>query len=67
MKNKNILIIMPKFYAYQSKMKEDLESRGANAKFYDEEPEKTKYLVLKILQMYFIQKRYSIVLIKTFK
>lgn len=47
MKNKNILIIMPKFYAYQSKMKEDLESRGANAKFYDEEPEKTKFLILK--------------------
>ena len=47
LKDKNILIIMPKFYAYQSKMKEDLESRGANAKFYDEEPPKTKFLILK--------------------
>ena len=33
MKNKNILIIMPKFYAYQSKMKEDLEGRGQMQNF----------------------------------
>lgn len=49
LKDKNILIIMPKFYAYQSKMKADLEERGAHPVFYDEEPEKTKYLILKNL------------------
>ena len=48
--NKNILIIMPKFYSYQTKMKEDLEARGAHAYFYDEEPEKTKFLILKNLE-----------------
>ena len=50
LKNKNILIIMPKFYAYQSKMKEDLVARGANAHFYDEEPEKTEFLILKNIE-----------------
>ena len=47
LKYKNILIIMPKFYAYQSKIHEDLIARGANVTFYDEEPEKTRFLILK--------------------
>ncbi|MDC7278856.1 hypothetical protein NXH64_04990 [Butyrivibrio fibrisolvens] len=49
LKDKNILIIMPKFYSYQSKMREDLEARGARPVFYDEEPDKTKFLILKNL------------------
>ena len=49
LKLKNILIIMPKFYAYQSKIHDDLIARGANVRFYDEEPEKTRFLVLKRL------------------
>ena len=49
LKLKNILIVMPQFYAYQSKIHEDLIARGANVRFYDEEPEKTKFLVLKRL------------------
>ncbi len=53
LKNKNILIIMPKFYAYQSKMREDLVARGANPHFYDEEPEKTKFLILKNMESIF--------------
>ncbi len=53
LKNKNILIIMPKFYAYQVKMKEDLLARGANPHFYDEEPEKTKFLILKNMESIF--------------
>lgn len=56
LKNKNILIIMPKFYAYQAKMKEDLVARGANVHFYDEEPEKTKFLILKNLESIFHKK-----------
>ncbi len=56
LKNKNILIIMPKFYAYQSKMKEDLVARGANAHFYDEEPEKTEFLILKNIESIFHRK-----------
>ncbi len=56
LKNKNILIIMPEFYAYQSKMKEDLVARGANVHFYDEEPEKTKFLILKNLESIFHRK-----------
>ena len=50
---KNILIIMPKFYSYQSQMKADLESRGAYVKFYDEEPEKSKFLILKNIEKIF--------------
>lgn len=50
LKDKNILIIMPKFYAYQSKMAEDLKARGAKAAFYDEEPEKTRFLLLKNIE-----------------
>ncbi|MCR4695276.1 MAG: hypothetical protein K5773_08165 [Pseudobutyrivibrio sp.] len=50
LENKNILIVMPKFYAYQAKMKADLIARGANPVFYDEEPEKTKFLVTKKLE-----------------
>ena len=50
---KNILIVMPKFYAYQSKMKDDLIARGANPVFYDEEPEKTRFLILKNLESIF--------------
>ena len=53
LKYKNILIIMPKFYAYQSKIHEDLIARGANVAFYDEEPEKTKFLILKNLEKIF--------------
>ncbi len=56
MKNKTILIIMPKFYSYQTKMREDLEARGAFVKFYDEEPEKTQYLILKNLEKLFKKK-----------
>ena len=56
LKLKKILIIMPKFYAYQSKMGEDLHARGANVTFYDEEPDKTKFLVLKRLQGIFKSK-----------
>ncbi len=54
--HKNILIIMPKFYSYQTKMREDLLARGANVMFYDEEPEKTQYLVLKNLEKIFKKK-----------
>lgn len=56
LQNKNILIIMPRFYAYQSKMKEDLLARGANPHFYDEEPPKTKFLVMKNLENIFHKK-----------
>ena len=56
LKDKNILIIMPKFYAYQSKMQADLESRGAHPHFYDEEPEKTKFLILKNIEAIFHKK-----------
>lgn len=56
LKSKNILIIMPKFYAYQAKMKEDLVARGANPHFYDEEPDKTKFLILKNLESIFHKK-----------
>ena len=56
LKSKNILIIMPKFYAYQSKMKEDLLARGANPHFYDEEPDKTKFLILKNIESIFHKK-----------
>ncbi|SDH62669.1 hypothetical protein SAMN05421493_102153 [Pseudobutyrivibrio sp. 49] len=49
LRDKNILIIMPQFYSYQSKMREDLEARGAHPHFYNEEPEKTKFLILKNL------------------
>ena len=38
---------MPKFYAYQTAIRNDLVARGANPHFYDEEPEKAKYLILK--------------------
>ncbi len=44
---------MPKFYSYQSKMKADLESRGYYVSFYNEEPEKTNYLILKNLEKLF--------------
>ena len=47
---------MPKFYSYQSKMKDDLESRGAYVKFYDEELEKTQFLILKNLEKIFKRK-----------
>ncbi|SFN77808.1 hypothetical protein SAMN04487831_103254 [Pseudobutyrivibrio sp. UC1225] len=47
LRDKNILIIMPQFYSYQTKMREDLEARGAHPHFYNEEPEKTKFLILK--------------------
>ncbi len=53
---KNILIIMPKFYAYQVKMRDDLVARGANPHFYDEEPEKTKFLILKNIEHIFKKK-----------
>ncbi len=53
---KNILIIMPKFYAYQVKMRDDLVARGANPHFYDEEPEKTKFLFLKNVESIFHRK-----------
>ncbi len=53
---KNILIIMPKFYAYQSKIQADLTERGANPHFYDEEPEKTKFLVLQKFEKLFKKK-----------
>ncbi|QFJ53971.1 hypothetical protein [Pseudobutyrivibrio xylanivorans] len=56
LKDKNILIIMPKFYAYQSKMQADFEARGAHPHFYDEEPEKTKFLILKNLEAIFHKK-----------
>ena len=56
LKLKNILIIMPKFYAYQTKMHDDLIARGANVAFYDEEPEKTKFLILKNLERIFKKK-----------
>ena len=56
LKLKNILIIMPKFYAYQSKIHDDLIARGANVSFYDEEPDKTKFLVLKRLGKIFKKK-----------
>ncbi len=56
LQNKNILIVMPKFYAYQSKMKEDLIARGANPHFYDEEPEKTKFLIMKNMESIFHKK-----------
>ncbi len=56
LRNKKILIIMPKFYAYQSKMQEDLVARGANVHFYDEEPDKTKFLILKNLEAIFHKK-----------
>ena len=56
LENKNILIIMPKFYAYQSKMQADLEARGAHPRFYDEEPEKTKFLILKNIEAIFHKK-----------
>lgn len=49
LKDKNILIIMPQFYSYQTKMREDLESRGAHPRFYNEEPDKTQFLILKNL------------------
>ena len=53
LKYKNILIIMPKFYGYQAKIHEDLIARGANVAFYDEEPEKAKFLILKNLEKIF--------------
>ncbi|MCR5580385.1 MAG: hypothetical protein K6F66_02240 [Pseudobutyrivibrio sp.] len=56
LKSKNILIIMPKFYSYQNEMKKDLVARGANPHFYDEEPEKTKFLILKNLESIFHKK-----------
>ncbi|MBE5915218.1 MAG: hypothetical protein E7273_00075 [Pseudobutyrivibrio ruminis] len=56
LKLKNILIVMPQFYAYQTKIHDDLIARGANVMFYDEEPEKTKYLVLKKLEKIFKKK-----------
>lgn len=52
LKDKNILIIMPKFYAYQAKMQEDFNVRGANVKFYDEEPGKRDYLILKNIEKF---------------
>ena len=55
-KNKKILIIMPQFYAYQSKMRDDLVARGANPHFYDEEPEKTQFLILKNMESIFHKK-----------
>ena len=56
LKLKNILIIMPQFYAYQSKIQEDLIARGANVRFYDEEPEKKKFLVMRRLGKIFKKK-----------
>ena len=53
LKSKNILIIMPKFYAYQNEIKKDLVARGANPHFYDEEPEKTKFLIMKNIESIF--------------
>lgn len=50
LKYKNILIIMPKFYSYQAKIHDDLIARGANVAFYDEEPERGKFLILKNLE-----------------
>ena len=47
LKDKRILIIMPKFYTYQEEMKKDLDSRGAISFFYDEEPPKVEYLIRK--------------------
>lgn len=52
LKLKNILIIMPKFYSYQAKIHDDLIARGANVAFYDEEPEKTRFLILKNLEKF---------------
>ncbi len=49
-KNKNILIIMPNFYSFQTNIKDELESRGANVKFYDEEPSRGKFLILKNME-----------------
>ena len=56
LKLKNILIIMPKFYAYQTKIHDDLIARGANVTFYDEEPERGKFLVLNRLSKIFKNK-----------
>ena len=53
LKSKNILIIMPKFYTYQNEIKKDLVARGANPHFYDEEPEKTKFLIMKNIESIF--------------
>lgn len=49
-KQKNILIIMPNFYSFQTNIKDELESRGANVKFYDEEPSRGKFLILKNME-----------------
>lgn len=48
--NKNILIIMPNFYSFQTNIKEELESRGARVNFYDEEPSRGKFLILKNME-----------------
>ena len=49
-KDKNILIIMPNFYSFQTNIKDELEARGANVKFYDEEPSRGKFLILKNME-----------------
>ncbi len=49
-KNKNILIIMPDFYSFKTNIKEELEARGAKVNIYNEEPDKTKFLILKNME-----------------
>jgi len=56
LKLKNILIIMPDFFAYQDNIREDLIARGANVNFYNEEPERAKFLILKRLGKLFKNK-----------
>ncbi|PHU40846.1 hypothetical protein CSX00_04315 [Pseudobutyrivibrio ruminis] len=56
LKDKNVLIIMPEFYSFQTNLKDELESRGAHVKFYDEEPKKTKFLILKNMENIFHKK-----------
>ena len=56
LKDKNILIIMPEFYSFQTNLKDELESRGAHVKFYDEEPKKAKFLILKNMESIFHKK-----------
>ena len=56
LKLKNILIIMPNFYSYQTKIRDDMIARGANVMFYDEEPERSKFLILQRLGKLFKKK-----------
>lgn len=52
----NILLIMPKFYAYQKTIREELERRGDTVTIYEEEPPKTRFLVLKNIESLFHMK-----------